>query len=246
MSTEGSPPHDLTYFVPLLEQLGEAAIEYVVIGGCAVGLYAHLLGESLESSELELYVSGTAFEELSAWAEGSGLAVEKPRRPKGSHPTSWRWQGVAVHALTASPGLPPLGAALRSCREFSLEDTALPVYVADPFDVLANELRRERGGDTDYAELVTRYLELEVREAFEAGPSPRERLGPAKRLIEVVGRPELPERLAVDLIGLADVPVLRRFLASRIELGLFQQLLDKATDDAERAHLRERAGVPQS
>src|SRR5688572_20869949 len=176
MSTEAPPTHDLKHFVPLLEQLGEAAIEYVVIGGCAVGLYAHLLGEAAPSTELELYVSNSALEELATWAEGAKLAVEKPRRGKGSRPGNWRWQGVAVHALTTSPGLPPIVAALRSCREFSLEDTALPVYVADPFDVLANELRRQRGGDTDYAGFVTRYLELEVREAFEAGPSPRERL----------------------------------------------------------------------
>jgi hypothetical protein len=191
-------------------------------------------------------VSNSALEEVAIWAEGAKLAVEKPRRAKGSRPTSWRWQGVAVHALTTGPGLPPIGAALRSCREFSLEDTARPVYVADPFDVLANELRRQRGGDADYAGFVTRYLELEVREAFEAGPSPRERLAPARRLMEVLGRPELPERLAVDLIALADVPVLRRFLAKRIDLSLFQPLLDRAADDAERAQLRELAAVPQS
>jgi hypothetical protein len=239
MSAQGSAPaHDLTRFVALLQQLDEEGIEYVVIGGCAVGAYARLSGEAVFSADLDLYLSESSLEELLSWARDHAMTIEKLPQPRSVPVAVLRWKGLEVNALTASEGLPPIDDALHSCREFTLEGSTLPVYVADPFDLLANKLRLRRQKDAPHIEVLTRYLELEVREVFAGPGSPRERWAPAKRLMQVMGLAGLPDRLALELIPLAHTRPLRRFLAGRISSPtLVNQLLATAESDAERAEL---------
>jgi hypothetical protein len=240
MSSQGSAPaHDLTHFVALLRELDEAAIEYVIIGGCAVGAYARLGGEAVVSADLDLYVSESGLDELLAWARAQAVTIEKLPQPRSVPVAVLRWRGLEVNALTASEGLPPIDSALRTCREFALQGSAVPVYVADPFDLLANKLKLKRSKDLPHIDVLTRYLEMEVREAFGSDRSPRERLGPAKRFFEILGLQSLPEGLALELVAVANARPLRRFLAGKMpNAALTDQLLASAESDAERAELR--------
>ena len=108
MSPQGSASaHDLTRFVGLLRELDEAGIEYVVIGGCAVGAYARLGGEAVFSADLDLYLSEPGLDELLSWAREQAVTIEKLPQPR-SVP-------VAVLRDVGPKVVPGLSRRLASC-----------------------------------------------------------------------------------------------------------------------------------
>lgn len=105
-------------------------------------------------------------------------------------------------------------------------------------NLLSNKLQLRRPKDEPHIELLVRYLELEVREAFASLAPARDRLAPVKRLLAVQGLRTLSDALARELIPLANARTLRRFLASRTaNPTLLQQLLEMAPTDTERTEL---------
>ncbi|MCP4662824.1 MAG: hypothetical protein GY856_46115 [bacterium] len=106
--------------------------------------------------------------------------------------------------------------AARTAREFTLsEHDGLVVPLADPFDLLANKIAIGREKDRPHIELLRQFCEEEVVEAF-AREEGRQRLMPARRLLEIVSRRTLPEELADRLIELAERPIDFRFLMSKV------------------------------
>jgi hypothetical protein len=69
-------------FADLFEALAAAGTEQVVIGGCAVGAYAHLLGEQVTSGDLDLYATRAASEAILTAVSGAGGRVVKRARPR--------------------------------------------------------------------------------------------------------------------------------------------------------------------
>jgi hypothetical protein len=90
-SPSAHPAHSLEDFVRFFRELEQAAIDFVVIGGCAVGAYARLAGLRVISSDLDLYVSEAALQELLSWARATRVTIEKLPSPRAvpAHDDIW-------------------------------------------------------------------------------------------------------------------------------------------------------------
>jgi hypothetical protein len=210
--------HDLNDFAQFLRLLLEEGFEFSVIGGCAVGAYARLMGEELRSVDLDFLMTEDSLTELLAWAPAHGIRVVKRPRPRNI-PVAFLEtpDGKEVNALTASTGLPKPEIVHRTARRFVLSaHGGLEVPLADPFDLLANKLAVARDKDRPHVEILRRFVEAEAVEAFVREEDPRARLAPSRRLLDATGSSTLPEALAERLIGLAKTPADFRFLAGRV------------------------------
>lgn len=116
--------------------------------------------------------------------------------------------------LTASQGLPPPERVLATAREVELRDHAVVVYLADPFDILANKLTIHRAKDEPHIEVLRCFVEQELITDFASEKPGRARLEAARRFLDVTGAAELPQDLAERLIPFADNEATRRFLAA--------------------------------
>jgi hypothetical protein len=121
------------------------------------------------------------------------------------------------------------------------------VLLADPFDLLRNKLAVNRPKDRPHLEILCRFVEEEVVEAFARESAPRERIAPARRLLEATDARTLPERLAARLLPLGRLASDFRFLANNVPTeALAKDLLARAPPElvAElEAILRRRALV---
>lgn len=229
-------------FAGLLAQLGEEGIPFAVIGGCAVAAYAHLRGEAVTSVDLDIYLSQQALQDFLSWAPHHGIQVVKRPRPRHLKVAVLEWDGKEVNALSETSGLPAPDVVARTAREIVLSrhgDVVVPI--ADPFDLLANKLAVNREKDRPHVEILLRFLEEEVVEAFVEEEKPRQRIAPAARLLDVLGQPALSRRLAERLLPLARLPADFRFLLSRApDQGFAEEVLSRAPEDrALRAELEE-------
>ena len=189
-------PRDLTTFAAFLSALEAAGIDYAVIGGCAVGAYARLVGSTITTVDLDLYVTDAAKADLLAWAPDNGVEVVKRPRPRSLPVAVLCWSGEEINALTQSAGLPDPEVVARTAREVELREAAVVARVADPFDLLANKLAVRRPKDLPHIEVLTRFCEEEATYAFEVEATPRGRIAPLRRLLRVLGRETLSEVLA--------------------------------------------------
>ncbi len=222
--------HTLEAYGELLDALLGAGYEFSVIGGCAVGAYGRLRGEVVLSRDLDLYAVPRSLHDLLQAAPSHGMRVISRPQPR-SVPTAYlTWKGMDVNVLTESIGLPSPEVALRTARIFKLSKVrGLEVPLADPFDLLRNKLRIRRPKDEAHIRVLRAFLEEEVVAAFEREKVPRERLAPARRLLDVCGARRLPDPLFERLLPLAK---------SRTDLGF---LMDQAPTAAQARRVLERA-----
>ena len=245
MSTETPPTAStLEDYLDLLQAFAEHGIDYVVIGGCAVGAYARHLGETVFSNDLDLLVTQPALDRVIAEASSLGVVVEKVPQPRSVPVALLAWRQREVNLLTATQGLPPPDIEARSAREFEFEaGPRLAILLADPFDLLRNKLAVNRPKDAPHSAILRRFIREEVVYAFKNESDPRARIAPAERLLTVLDSPTLDEDLASRLIPLARSDVDFRFLAHRVPVALLGRVLAGApetcrADIARTAHVR--------
>lgn len=209
--------HDLGDFADFLRKLSAEGFDFAVIGGCAVSAYARLLGVELLSVDLDLYVSPATLTELLDWAPRIGARIVKRPRPRNIPVAFLESDGLEINLLTSSSGLPAPEIVMRTARQITLAAHGdLDVPLADPFDLLRNKLAVARDKDLPHIEILRRFVEEEVVAAFSGEESPRARLSPARRLLEVLRVDALPEPLADRLIRSARAPADFRFLVHRV------------------------------
>jgi hypothetical protein len=222
-------------YVDLFSLLAGAGIEFVVIGGCAVGAYARLLGEEVLSADLDLLVTWRSLETVVADANAIGIDVQKMPQPRAVPVALLAWRGREVNLLTGSSGLPPPDVAARAAREFHLgQEPDVAVLIADPFDLLRNKLAVNRPKDRPHIAILRRFLDEEAVSGLTRETEPRARISAAERLLEVLGTQTLDEELANRLVPLAATAADFRFLAHRIPLQLLRALIDRAPSDETR------------
>ena len=224
-------------YLDLLEVLRGLGVEFVVIGGCAVGAYARLLGEAVFSRDLDLFVTQRALEAVVADGAAIGVRIEKLPSPRSIPVAVLDWRGREVNLITATEGLSPPDVEARVAREFQLgAGRDLTVLIADPFDLLRNKLAVNREKDQPHIALLRRFLDEEVVQAFVEQEDPRARIGPAERLLEVLKAQTLEETLAERLTPLATNAADFRFLAHRAPTQpIVRELVSRAPGDDVRA-----------
>jgi hypothetical protein len=225
-------PSSVDDYVDLFSALAGLGIEFVVIGGCAVGAYARLLGEQVLSGDLDLLVTARSLETVVVDAGAIGAHVHKMPKPRSVPVAVMEWRGKEINLLTGSSGLPTPDVAARAAREFLLGNrTNLSVLIADPFDLLRNKLSVNRPKDQPHIAILRRFLDEEVVAGLTQETEPRARLGAAERLLEVLGHRTLDEGLAKRLVPLATTPADFRFLAHRAPPRLIRELTDRAPSE---------------
>lgn len=221
-------------YLDLFQSLADLGLEFVIIGGCAVGAYARLLGETVVSGDLDLLVTQRALETFVADSEGIGARIEKLPSPRSVPVAVVTWRTREINLLTGSTGLAPADVEARSAREFPLNrgGQSMVVLIADPYDLLRNKLAVNRPKDQAHIALLRRFLDEEVVHAFIHEQEPRARLVPAERLLEVLGARVLDGALGARLVPIARTPADFRFLAHRLPTGvLIQELSARVPSD---------------
>lgn len=220
-------------FVDVFKALSTEGLECIVIGGCAVGAYAELRGERVFSADLDLYTTPQILEEILAWVPRHGGRVVKRPQPRLLPVAVIEWRGREVNVLTESDGLPDPALALRTSREFELRESGgFSVSIADPFDLLSNKQRLGRDKDRAHCALLRRFVDEEVVHAFRELSHPRERLAPARRLMEALSTRVLPRDVSERLLPLAKTPADFRFLVHHLpDEGQIRSLLERTVAD---------------
>ena len=235
---QAAPVH-LEDFSDLLTRLEDEGLAFVVIGGCAVGAYARGLGATVISRDLDLYATHETLCDVLALAPAWGAKIVKRPMARAVPVAVLDWRGQEVNILTASAGLARPDVVIEGAREVELVAVGLRVALADPFDLLANKLAVRRAKDLPHIELLRRFIEAEVVERFSTPGRARDRLAAARRWLEVEGWAELPQALVIELPTQANLPALRRFLASKWPSGSDPApMLAKADNEEERDALR--------
>lgn len=225
--------YDLADFVGFLRQLESEGFELAVIGGMAVGAYARLLGETLLSADLDIYVTPETLANVLEWAPRQGFRIIKRPQPRNVQVAFIDYDGKEVNVLVNSSGLPPPDLVVRTARTFVLsEEEGYEISVADPFDLLSNKLAIRREKDLPHIEILRRFVEQETVLAFEEETRPRSRLAPARRLLDVLGQETLPTELAERLVAAAKSPVDYRFLMGRVPTEKLARDLLATVEDA--------------
>ena len=209
-------PRSLADFGEVLRDLLREGFDVTVIGGCAVSAYAHLLGEPLYSTDLDLYSDRETLEEILRWAPTRGMRVLKRPKPRNLPVAVLHTaDDLEINILTQSSGLPTPELVARTARLMTVSASGgVEVLVAEPLDLLANKLALQRPKDRPHIEILRRFVEDEAIQAFVDVEQPRDR-----RLLDVLGRRLIPKNLADRLIELADIPPDFRFLAHRVPSG---------------------------
>jgi hypothetical protein len=204
-------------FAELLAALEKEGFDYAVIGGCAVGAYAHLRGEQVLTMDLDLIASPSVVDEIMNWAPKHGLTVNKRPQPR-SIPTAFlTWNGKEINILSYSHGLPSPEDTIRAARVFELRSHGgTEVPIADCYHLLENKLNVNRPKDQPHIEILRRFIEEEIVAAFESEKDPRARLNPARNLLRITKSRFLPEPLSARLIPLARTAPDLRFLANAV------------------------------
>ena len=91
MPRPGHATYDLTHFATLLQAVDRAGFDSAVIGGCAVGAYAHLVESSNLSADLDLYMSPRRIFEFLDWAAREGREIVHRPMPRALQTAMLRW-----------------------------------------------------------------------------------------------------------------------------------------------------------
>ncbi len=208
--------YNLGDFAGFLHALDAAGFQHAVIGGCAVGAYAHLQGDAVLSKDLDLFVSVHDINAVLSWVRQVGARVLKRPTPRALSVALVEWEGKHIDLLTEAPAMPRPELVADSAREFTLSEHALTVPIADPFHLLANKLSVARPRDLEHAALLRAFIDEEVVETFRVERRPRHRIRPGQRLMDVLETRLLPAELGPRLAPMADDPASRRFLVNHL------------------------------
>ena len=184
-------------YLGLFRALEALGVEFVVIGGGAVGAYARLVGDTVFSDDLDIFVTHRALETVVSDAAAVGATVHKLPAPRSVPVAVLEWNGREINLITSTNGLPPPDVVARTAREFRIGDPAsLSVLIADPFDLLRNKLAVNRPKDQPHIAILKKFLEEEAVHGFREETDPRARIATAERLLEVLGTQTLEQPLA--------------------------------------------------
>ncbi len=215
-----SPREDarsLEDYASFLRLLTEAAIPFSVIGGCAVGAYAHVRGLELFSHDLDLYTTPEDLRRVVELVRRKGVLIRSVPRPRNVPVAAFDWEGKPVNVLSSSVGLPEATRVSASAREFKFRSSpGVSVPLADPYDLLANKLAVNRPKDRPHVTVLRAFIEEEIVDAFRSESVPRRRFLPARRYLEVTGDRVLSEAIVARLMPLARLATDYRFLASQV------------------------------
>lgn len=216
-------------FGAFLERLSQEGFECVVIGGCAVGAYAALRGDKVFTADLDVYADPETLDRILSWAARNGIPILKRPQPRTIPVAFIQWEGKDVNILTDSIGLPAPEDAARIARLFTLSKCGgIEVLVADPVDILRNKMLVDREKDRPHVEVLRRFIEEEIVEAFEKEVSPRTRIRPARQYLDATRAKTLPGPLAARLIPLArTLPDIRFLLSAVPDEGQAREILEK-------------------
>lgn len=181
-----------------------------MIGGCAVGSYARIMGLTVLSGDLDLLASPQTLSQCLLQLEKQGIKIRQRPQPRNIPVAFFQWEGKEVNILTSSLGLPDPDDVWDTSRTFHLQDTTF--QVADPVHLLRNKLKVRRDKDLPHIEILDRFIVEEIVSSFREDIEPRQRLSLAKRYLSTIGSRTLPEALAARLIPLARLPSDFRFL----------------------------------
>ena len=221
----------LSDFADFLAALATEGVEVIVIGGCAVGAYANLIGESVFSGDLDVLVSRAAIESALDAATKAGAVIHKRPRPRSVPVAVLEWRGMEVNLLMAGAALAPAEVEAQLAREFHLPGLrGAPVLVVDPFQLLRDKVACGRPKDRPHIKILHRFLEEEAVHAFETETEPRRRLAAPRRYLDVLGQATLPGSLARRLIPIAKTGTDLRFLAHRAPSALRADVGARAQD----------------
>ncbi len=217
-------PYAVEDYSDFLSALSASGLEVLVIGGCAVGAYAALQGESVFSADLDIYTTLDTQIQILEWAPGNGVRVVQRPQPRSLSVAILEWRGKDVNVLTESKGLPQPAEAFQDARIFRLKERGnLTVLLVDPYDLLRCKLELNRPKDRPHQEVLRRFLEEEVLQAFRVETEPRDRIAPAQRLLEVLEARNLHEDLARSLLPHAKTASDFRFLLGRAPNEQFEE-----------------------
>lgn len=76
----------LSDFAEFLRKATDHGFDFVVIGGCAVGAYAQMQGETVLSADLDIYTTGRTLNDMIAWAPSPFYLPRAPGRSSGARP----------------------------------------------------------------------------------------------------------------------------------------------------------------
>lgn len=219
--------HNLSDFAGFLSALEREGFEFVVIGGCAIGAYSLLLGQTCLTTDLDLLTTPDTLSDIVLWSRHSNrIELVKAPQPRALQVAVLKWGELEVNVLTRSRGLPPAAQAFQNARTFQLQSPQeLQVPIADPFDLLSNKLSVARPKDQPHIELLKEFLHEEVVAGFAADGTARDRLSAARRLLRVTGSRTLPETLADRLLVLARETADFNYLANHVPLHRQAQFL---------------------
>ncbi|MCA9781589.1 MAG: hypothetical protein KC800_32950, partial [Candidatus Eremiobacteraeota bacterium] len=210
--------HTLGDFAEFISAVNLEGFEFVVIGGCAVGAYSHLLNEACLTTDLDILTTPETVSEIVRWARSNHqLKLLKTPKPRSLQIAVMNWGDLEINVLTRSRGLPPASQAFQNARIFKLQSKdLLEVPIADPFDLLENKIQINREKDQPHIEILRAFIHEEIVSSFAQNASPRERLAPVRRLLRVQESRTLPQSLSERLIALARTPVDFRFLVNHV------------------------------
>lgn len=209
------PLRPIEDFADPLRALVDEGIPFAVIGGCAVGCYARLLGMTVLSTDLDICVPDSGMQDVLALALRHGAAIISRPQPRGIPVAFIDWRGRELNVLTGAKGLPDR----RSVRHPG-------EHARDP-----------ETKDLPHIEVLERFIEEEVVATMGGSGHVRDRISAARKLLDVLGAATLPESLGERLVGLGDSPPIRRFLVGRLATRAQAERVVAAAPEAERAEL---------
>ncbi|MHB2021605.1 MAG: hypothetical protein ACYCW6_32130 [Candidatus Xenobia bacterium] len=201
-------------YATFLEWLQKEGFQAAVIGGCAVGLYADLLGQKSLSGDLDLLATPDTLSRCLLQLERKGIPIRKRPQPRNIPVAFFEWEGKEINILTSSLGFADPDYVIESARVFHLQD--LEFQVADPIQLLRNKLKVRRDKDLPHIEVLQQFIEEEIVASFRVEDQPGKRIALASRYLETSSSRRLPESLVARLIPLARLPSDFKFLANTV------------------------------
>lgn len=196
--------------IRILRLLRDAEIQVTVIGGQAVGAYAAQTGTTVMSGDVDVYGDQETQRRVEQVGLADGARVAKRPKPRGLSTLVLDWDGVEVDVLTKSSG--PMPSAEQAFKDAWQIDG---IGFLDPFQLLRNKLALRREKDVPHIAILRRFLDEHVESLFtDADRSPRDRIAPAQKLLDVLETPSLPAELYERLASACENLVQRRFLIS--------------------------------
>jgi hypothetical protein len=233
MSTE-SPQRTLDDFVEFLALVSAAGIPFSIIGGCAVGVYARKLGQTIFSNDVDLCTTVDNLNQIIQLARANTplLTVAKLPQPRGIQVAVLHWDhSLEINVLTGSEGLPPVDVLLERSSEYKLPSRQeLSLKIADPCHLLTNKRRINRAKDAPHIPILEQFIRVRAISEFRNPVNtPRDKINFVRDYLESTRQPSLSDEDASHLIPHINDPSLRAYLMSVVSSdGLAAQLAQSA------------------